>query len=99
MVALLRHTVRRPRGYLLVTDEEGRTLDEGDTLMCVHCQYHWQVQPGSGAERGWCFRCGGPTCGKPRCDVCVPFERALEEAEARSRLWDTVHSSFFRRQE
>ena len=54
---------------------------ERDCLQCVHCQYTWFVEPGSGKERGWCTGCDGPTCGGKECQVCVPFMKRIEEWE------------------
>ena len=57
---------------------------EGDTTMCIHCQFHWIIRPGSGISRGFCHNCNGPTCGKMKCETeCVPFEKALELIEGR----------------
>lgn len=84
--AFLKHSVRKPAGYYVATGPGG-VEDEGETLMCVHCQCHWQVKPGSGRRRGFCFNCAGPTCGAKPCEAsCVPFEKALEISEARGRL-------------
>lgn len=84
--AHLQHSVRRPMGYMVSTGPVG-VEDEGETTMCVHCQMHWKVQPGSGRKRGFCFNCNGLTCGKESCETrCVPFEKAIEEMEAKGRL-------------
>jgi len=85
--AHLRHTVRRPDGWTLTTDRQtGAVLEETDTQMCVHCQYHWQFKPGSGALRGYCYRCQGVLCGKEGCMLsCNPFEAVLEMKEAEYR--------------
>lgn len=81
---VLQRSVRRPAGYVETTGPTG--TESGETLMCVHCQMHWVVQPGSKRKRGFCFKCAGPTCGKERCETrCVPFEKELEEIEARAR--------------
>lgn len=86
MVHLLRHVQRRAAGAVLIVGEAG-TEEQRDTLMCAHCQMHWIVEPGSGRARGWCFRCGGPTCGKQPCEAeCVPWEKMIEQMEARGRL-------------
>lgn len=67
---------------------------DGETLMCAHCQFHWIVKPGSGMKRGWCFNCGGPTCGKKHCEEhCVPFERAIEIMEQRGRLLEAAEQA------
>ncbi len=79
------HTTRKPKGYFSIVGPLGME-DEGETLMCVHCQMHWRVKPGSGTKRGYCMRCNGPTCGKKPCEKrCVPFEKALEQIESKGR--------------
>ena len=84
--AHLKHSVRRPKGYILVTGPVG-VEDEGETLQCVHCGMHWRVRPGSGTKRGFCLNCNGPTCGKRPCETkCVPAEKMIQEMEARGRL-------------
>lgn len=81
------HHHHHPSGEFTVTDlDTGRIKAEGSTLKCVHCQRTWAVEPGSGRMRGWCFRCGGPTCGAEGCEVCVPWERKMEIIERRARL-------------
>ena len=50
--------------------------------MCVHCQMHWIIQPGSGMQRGFCLSCDGPTCGKQNCEEnCTPFMKTIEALE------------------
>lgn len=84
---VMEHSTRRPAGYVEVTSPDFPTPQGGETLMCVHCQMHWVVEPGSGRRRGWCWKCNGPTCGKYNCEMgCMPFEKALEMSEARDRL-------------
>ena len=85
--ATLERTARRVgssfeiAGPLLPNQQPG-----GDMLMCVHCQMHWIIQPGSGMERGFCLNCNGPTCGKQHCETnCVPWERAIENKERLDR--------------
>lgn len=96
--AFLQHTAvgGRVKGHIEVSGPLLPGQDNGgDTLMCVHCQYHWIIQPGSGAQRGWCGRCGGPTCGKRACETtCVPFERAIELMESKNRLFDAARNIF-----
>ena len=73
-------TVSRPAGYTILSDPiEG--IIEADTLQCVHCGCHWQVNPGSRKIRGFCPTCIGPICG-PNCVKCVPVEQRLENMEA-----------------
>lgn len=88
-IAILQHSVRRPAGYILVTDPDGAGF-EAETLMCCHCQSHWVVHPGSGIRRGYCYNCQAVTCGKPKCDPCAPWEKQMEEMEARQRLLDAA---------
>jgi len=78
------NSVLRPHGLVIVTDLDGNETVR-DTLQCVHCQAHWVVVKGSGRRRGWCMKCGGPTCGAHACEVggCVPKEAALEAEEKR----------------
>ena len=84
--AFLQHTVKSPKGYMITTGPLG-VEDEGETLMCAHCQMHWKIEPGSGHVRGFCLNCNGPTCGKELCEIrCIPFEKAIEEMEAKGRL-------------
>ena len=72
-------------GYCIITGEWGE-VEEIDTFTCPHCNAIQLIRPGSGTQRGYCFRCNKPTCGKEGCLTCVPFERKLEEVEQRYRL-------------
>ena len=73
-------------GSVTVT-EDGAVTFEGETLRCTHCQAQWILRPGSGIERGWCFRCQGPLCGKDACAArCRHWERELEEIEGQRNL-------------
>lgn len=69
----------------------GRYEEVGQMLQCLHCQHLWEVKPGSGIERGFCFRCNGPTCGKPECDRCLPWEMQCEIIESRVSLASAMH--------
>ena len=72
-------------GYCIITGEWGE-VEEIDTFTFHHCNAIQLIRPGSGTQRGYCFRCNKPTCGKEGCLTCVPFERRLEEVEQRYRL-------------
>ena len=86
----MQHSVRKPSGYFIATGPAG-TEDEGETLQCVHCQAHWRIEPGSGRKRGWCFNCGGPTCGARDCvEKCEPWEKQIEEMERRGRVQEAA---------
>ena len=61
-------------------------VEEHDTFTCPHCNGVCIIRPGSGTQRGYCFRCNLPTCGREHCMSCIPFERKMEEMEARYRL-------------
>lgn len=74
----------KPSGYVSIFTGDGEHF-EGDTMQCVHCSKHWIVQPGSGRRRGFCTKCGGPTCGAHGCDACTPAEKRLEIIEARAK--------------
>ena len=64
----------------------------GQALQCPHCQMIWQLQPGSGKVRGFCFRCNAATCGKQGCDArCEPWEAQLERMESRVSLASSLH--------
>ena len=75
----------RVGGYSVTTGVWGE-VEECDTYTCPHCNGVCFIRPGSGTQRGYCFRCNLPTCGKERCMSCIPFERKMEEMEARYRL-------------
>ena len=92
----LQHVPRHANGHLFITYQDVEGFDtpppeEVDMLSCSHCQGQWIVRPGSGTQRGWCFRCAGPTCGSKACDACVPFEMALEVMESRVSLAGALH--------
>lgn len=75
------YTASRAAGYTIATGPGG--VEEADCLQCGHCGKHWQVQPGSGKQRGFCLCCMKPTCG-PRCpvgDACVSQEQMVENIE------------------
>jgi hypothetical protein len=63
-----------------IADPERGVL-RGETQMCVHCNAHFPIQPGSGKIRGFCFSCMGAICG-PRCAECVHFLQKLDNLEA-----------------
>lgn len=68
---------RRPSGSIIINGQE-----VANTLQCVHGGEHFISRRGSGVTRGFCMRCQGPTCGSPDHDVCIPFEKRLDEYEA-----------------
>jgi hypothetical protein len=80
--------VRRPGGYLVVTDRiSGLVTREADTITCAHCNTVIAVPPGSNmSNAGYCLRCSKATCAREACQRCTPFEQKLEQAEARERF-------------
>ena len=73
--------VERVAGGILIDG-----MQVAETLQCRHCGMHWERKPGSGTLRGYCMKCDAVLCGKPVCmSECKPFEKWLEEVEAKSR--------------
>jgi len=65
-------SVRNPKGTIFLDGKES-----ADTMQCCHCGAHFIMVHGSGKTRGWCMNCGDLTCGKPRCNPCLPFEKRM----------------------
>lgn len=87
--------MRRPGGYGEVSGPP-EVCEEFDTFTCCHCNCIVRVRPGSGTERGFCFMCNAPHCGKKGCWTCVPFERKLEAVENRYRLHKAMERGYDR---
>lgn len=81
-----RLVTRRPAGEFIEV-QDGRVIREGQTLRCIHCGGHWEIRPGSGRRRGFCFHCNGPTCGQRGCDTCESHEARLARMEQRQALF------------
>ena len=97
--------MRNPHGYTTVSGDLARkdptlveqgfrhTEAEIDTFRCEHCHRHVHV-PVKGDPYdigGFCRQCMEPIC--PKCvekGTCTPWERKMEEAEARQRLRDAM---------
>jgi hypothetical protein len=95
----------RAHGYLMIVDP-GAPITERDTCACRHCQRIIEIKPGSAAtvflipdaqgnykeEPGaFCRCCMGPVC--LPCEAkgtCTPFEKQLEQAEARFRFHRSI---------
>lgn len=74
--------MRRPGGY---AQWVGETPREADTITCAHCnRVHIITKEDAG---GFCRQCMKALCG-PCADLgrCTPFEKKLEQAEARDRF-------------
>ena len=89
MLTLPKWSDHRSKAYFLGTLPEKDRATEGEMLQCIHCQFTWKVQPGSGIKRGWCSSCGGVTCEKPTCNKhcggMLHFMRQIEASESKSR--------------
>ena len=60
----------KPSGYFVTFDKSDKKI-EGETRMCVHCQYKWIYKMGQvKVRRGWCNICKGILCGK---DLCMRY--------------------------
>lgn len=58
----------KPAAYFVTGDGSGVKI-EGEQRQCVHCQFLWTYQPGSGTRRGYCLRCDGWLCARPECEI------------------------------
>lgn len=56
----------KPSAHFVTYTREGQKV-EGECRQCIHCQFTWEYQPGSGVRRGYCLRCGGFLCARPEC--------------------------------
>lgn len=81
----------RPAGYVHIFTPDG-TVDEYETLQCVHCQALLRMTRDRVVEEsGWCGQCGAVICG--RCvslGRCIPFEKALLAYERRQAFGDAI---------
>lgn len=78
---------RREGGAIEWTYPAGRTFTR-PTLTCAHCNRITIIEQGTRADDcgGFCMCCMKPTCTQCAGKPCTPFERKLEEYEARGRL-------------
>lgn len=81
----------KARGYLTIVGPGGLE-QEADTATCRHCNRVWVVKSktGEGDLGGWCRLCSGMICAECSDQGCVPFERRLEQVEARSRFFRQI---------
>lgn len=85
--------MRKQEGEFTVFSPTGQT--SFNTLTCVHCNSIVIVKDKLASELGgFCRNCMGHTCARPKCNArCIPFEKKLEQMEARDRLRQTVTGS------
>lgn len=78
---------RREGGVAEWTYATGRVLTR-PTLSCCHCNRVVIIEQGARAEDcgGFCRCCMKPTCSTCADKGCTPFERRLEQYEARYRM-------------
>jgi len=83
--------MRRAQGYITLTSPDA-PLVEWDTFTCAHCQRIVKVPPRADPADlgGLCKVCNGLICrgcvGKP----CKPWEKKMQEMEARERFRRSV---------
>lgn len=73
---------RGGKGYLLTDDRvSGGTLQELNTLTCVHCNRVVALNPERERERGWCWKCDAYVCDFKVCiEECNPIQEGIELA-------------------
>lgn len=77
-------------GMLIMPD---RPMVENKTFTCNHCDgvrhvFGLDARGYREEMKFWCDQCDAPVCKHCANDQrCVPFERQMEIAEARHRLW------------
>lgn len=87
MAALINLTNTRA-GYGTMTGPCGTVTYEADTATCRHCNYVWFVRTTRGKDAspgGWCGMCSAMICDRCAGQPCKPFEKRLDEMEARDR--------------
>lgn len=92
MAALTRLTNTRA-GYGTITGPCGTVNYEADTATCRHCNYVWIVRSTKGTDAdpgGWCGMCSALICKRCAGKGCTPFERRLDQMEARDRSLRTM---------
>jgi hypothetical protein len=80
--------MRRPHGFGIIVEPDRPTI-EFDTVTCAHCNCFFRVKPREDPTNagGFCRQCMDYLCG-PCADkgTCTPFEKQVEEMEARDRF-------------
>jgi len=83
---LLGHSIKRTNGAIL---RDNRLVAE--TLQCVVCGAHFELEPGSGRQRGWNTKLKGFTCGNEACTIGLPHDRYLDMLERNISPLQAVH--------
>ena len=95
MANINRLSLHKPGGYGIISGPPD-VFEEHDTFTCPHCNGVCIVRPGSGTQRGFCFQCGKPTCGRQPCQTCIPWEQQMEAMENRYRLHRAMERGYDR---
>ena len=84
---MMRHNVgvKDIAGYVVIDDPDAGA-QEYDTYQCCHCGAHYERPVGKGPP-AICLNCMAPTCGKKKCDPCIPQEAWLEAKEGTREFW------------
>lgn len=84
--------MRNPGGYATIVNPDGH-VEETDTFTCTHCNQVVFVKPATDPTEmgGFCLSCMRHICG-PCADLgrCTPFEKKIEQMEARERLMKAI---------
>jgi hypothetical protein len=77
--------MRKPGGYATIFGPLG--IRECDTFTCAHCNGVVHVKPKCDPADlgGQCRLCDKPICPKCVGGSCLPFEKKMEQMEARDR--------------
>lgn len=77
--------MRRPQGFGFISSPDGKT-EEFETATCAHCNCVYRLSRKTDIG-GFCRCCMDLICG-PCADkgTCTPFEKQVEEMEARDRF-------------
>lgn len=81
--------MRNTQGYLVISGDAG-VISENDTFTCAHCN-NIVIVPNKGTPPGgFCQLCNKLVCDACSTKGCIPFEKKLEEMEARDRFHRSI---------
>lgn len=84
--------MRVEQGYAVIRDRlSGKVTKELSVFSCAHCQHKVHTRTLNSHEFATCFNCDDGTgrgliCQKCVGLPCVPFQRKLDEMEAKAKL-------------
>ena len=101
--------MRRPQGYVYVSNVDDGKVLERDSITCCHCNRVVLVKPGTGGTVYWypqlsgppkeeagarCACCDAPVCLTCHADGrCLPLMKRIEAMEGRRVMWTMVGMS------